>query len=353
MDENYFKRITSLVILLILLILSFFLLKPILMSIIFGVILAFLFSPVYDWMNKKIKSKNITAVLISLVLIVAIILPIWFLTPIIIDQSLKIYTATSKLDFVSPLKVIFPKIFASEQFSSQVGSTIYSFVTKSINSTLNYLATFILNFPIFFLQLVVAFFTFFFVLKDKDQFISYIKSLLPFSKEVEKKLFEQSKGITISVLYGQIIVGIIQGLITGAGFFIFKVQNALLLSLLAIIAGVFPVIGTTIIWLPVMIYLFVAGNPFAGIGIAFFGLISSLIDNVLKPMFVSQRTSLPTSVIMIGMIGGVLMFGILGFILGPLILAYLLIILEVYRNKKIPGILVQEKTEKPRLNLLR
>ena len=181
--------------------------------------------------------------------------------------------------------------------------------------------------------------------------VLYIKSLLPFSKDVENKLFQQTEGITYSVLYGQVVIGILQGIIAGLGFFIFGVSNALLLTLFACLAGIFPIIGTTIVWIPVAIYLFVGGNLLAGTGVAIFGAVASVIDNILKPMIVSQRTTMPTSVALIGMVGGLFLFGILGFILGPLILAYLLIILDLYRNKKVPGLLVQERPQKLKINI--
>ena len=198
------------------------------------------------------------------------------------------------------------------------------------------------------LQFLVVFFTFFFILRNKEESVTYIKSLLPFSKEVEKKLFESSRGITISVIYGQVIVGIIQGLLVGLGLFIFRVPNSLILTLFACLAGIFPIIGTAIIWIPVVIYLFVAGNNFAAFGVTFFGVISSVVDNLLKPIIVSKRTKVPSSLILVGMIGGFFMFGILGFILGPLILAYFFIILELYRNKKIPGFFVHEPQKRTR-----
>jgi len=351
MDEPYFKRIMTTIILAVLIILSFFIIRPILLSVIVGLILAFIFTPIYDFLNKKIKFGTITATLISGFLILIIILILWFLTPIIIDQALKIYLSTQQMDFVAPLKEIFPSIFSSKEFSSEIGTIIHSFVTKSINSFLNSVSGIILNFPQIMLQLFVAFFTFFFVLRDKEKIISYVKSMLPFSKEIEKKLFEQTKGITVSVLYGQIVIGILQGLIAGAGFFIFKVPNALLLTLLACIAGVFPIIGTTVVWVPVAIYLLFTGATFGAVGVTIFGLISVFIDNILKPVMVSQRTNLPSSIILIGMVGGFFFFGVLGFVLGPLILAYLLIILEVYRNKRVPGLLVQEPPSKLRISI--
>ncbi len=351
MEENYFKKITTSIILVILLALSFFILKPILLSIIFGILFAFILSPAHSWLLKKIHSANLSVILISIFLLLLLILPMWFLTPILIDQSLKIYFSTQQMDFVTPLKNIFPSVFASEEFSREVGSIIYSFVNRTINSFVNAISGLILNFPQIMLQLLVAFFTFYFVLRDKDKLLAYVKSLLPFSKEVEAKLFKQTKGITVSVLYGQVVVGMIQGLIAGAGFFIFSVPNYLFLTFLAVVAGIFPVVGTTIIWAPVVIYSFVTGNTLQALGVLVFGSVATFIDNILKPVFISQRTSMPTSIILIGMIGGFFLFGILGFVIGPLILAYLLIILDIYRNKRVPGLLVQEPPSKLRISI--
>jgi len=333
MDEKSFKNIFSIVILVLLIVLAFFLLKPILLAIIIGILLAFIFIPTYEWLYKKTKMKNFSAGIMCLFLITLIILPMWFLTPILIDQSFKVYAATQEIDFVTPLKNVFPSLFASEEFSQEVGSIVYSFVTEIANFLVNMLSQLILNFPAIFMQLVVAFFTFFFVLRDNKAFGDYLRSIHPFSKEVEKKLFKSTKDITISVLYGQVIVGMIQGAIVSIGFFIFQVPNALLLSLLAILAGIFPIIGTTIIWLPIAIYLLLAGNVLAAVGIIAFGAVSTVIDNFIRPVIVAKRTELSASLILIGMIGGLFFLGIIGIILGPLILAYLLILLEIYRNK--------------------
>ena len=148
--------------------------------------------------------------------------------------------------------------------------------------------------------------------------------------------------LTISVIYGQVVVGILQGLAVGIGFFIFKVPNALFLTLLACIAGVFPIIGTTIVWAPVVIYLLIAGNTLPAFGVIIFGFISATLDNLVRPIIVAKRAHMHSALMLIGMIGGLFLFGIMGFILGPLILAYLLIILEIYRNKKSPGIFLKQ-----------
>jgi predicted PurR-regulated permease PerM len=328
-----------------LLILAFFLLKPILLSIIIAIILAFIFKPIYSWILKRIKYKNLAAAIVCFLLLLIIAIPFWFLTPIIIDQSFKFFVATQQIDIITPLQKVFPSLFASEAFSKELGNILTTFISKAVNYLTNTLSNLILNFITLFLQLVVVFFTFFFVLRDSEKLIEYIKSLMPFSKEVEIKLFEYSKGITASVIYGQVVVGILQGILAGVGFFLFGVPNALLLTLLACLGGILPIVGTVVIWIPVVIYLLIAGNNFAAMGVSVFGLFSSTIDNFLRPIIVSKRTHIPSSVVLIGMIGGFFLFGILGFILGPLILAYLLIFLELYRNKRIPGIFIQHSID--------
>lgn len=341
MDDIYFRKVMTVVILIVLLVLSFFLLKPILMALITGLILAFIFSPIYCRLNAKIKSNNLSATIMCVLLILLIVLPIFFLAPVVLNQAGKIFSSVQDINFVEIIKEIFPSLF-SVTSSGEIGSIIQSFINDSTSNLLSSISKFILNLPLLFLQSLVVFFTFFFVLRDSDKMASYVKSLSPFSKEIEKKLFDSSKAITSSVIYGQVVIGIIQGIITGLGFFIFGVSNALLLTLLACLAGIFPIIGTTIVWIPVAIYLFIEGNTGAAIGVLIFGSISSTIDNFLRPIIVSKRAKMNSLLILLGMIGGLFLFGILGFILGPLILAYLIIILDLYRNKKVSNILIEE-----------
>ncbi len=341
MERDLFKKITTIVILAVLAILSFFILKPLLLSILMGFLLAFIFYPLYNKINKRIKSKNLSAAIICIIFALIVLLLLWFLAPIIINQSIKIYLSSQQLDFVTPLKKIFPSVFSSETFSQEIGSAIYSFITKITNGIMNIFADLIKNFPVLFFQLIVVFFTFFFTLKDQGKLIEYVQSLLPFPKDVEKKLFKSSKDITMSVLYGQVILGIVQGLVLGIGLFLFGIPNALFLTIIGSIAGIFPIIGTTIIWVPVVAYLFATGDFFSALGIMVFGMMASSIDGIVKPVIVSKRTNLHSAVVLIGMVGGLFLFGILGVILGPLILAYLFIILEIYRDKRIPGVIIQ------------
>ncbi|MGA2130315.1 MAG: AI-2E family transporter [Candidatus Pacearchaeota archaeon] len=341
-DEEYFEKTMGLIIFLSLIVLSFLLLRPIILSIFSGLLLAFIFAPVYDWLYKRTKSKNLSAWLIMVIVFIIIFLVIWFLIPLLIDQSFKIFQAALQIDFTTLLKGLFPKLFTSPQFATQVSSALSSFILNTTNAITNSLTNMLVNLPTIALQLVVAFFTFFFVLRDKEEVLEYLKSLLPFPKEVEKKLFDHSSEITKSVIYSHIFIGMIQGLIAGVGFFIFGVPNALFLTILGVVAGILPIVGTPVVWIPVAIYMFIAGNTTAAWGVIIFGIISSIAENILRPIFVSRMTKMHSAVVLISMIGGVFFFGILGFIIGPLVIAYLLIILELYRKKPSPGLILQE-----------
>lgn len=345
-DETYFDRIGGTIILLVLIALAFFLLRPILLSIITGLLLAFIFTPPYKWLSKKTHSKNFSALLIIIFIIAVIVAALWFLTPVLIEQSFKIFQAILQIDFITPLKKLFPTFFVSEQFSTQIASVISSFLTKTVNSVIQSFTSILLDLPTVLLQLLVVLFTFFFVLRDNEKVVEYAKSLLPFPKEIENKLFRYSSEITKSVIYSHIFIGAIQGVIAGIGFFIFGVPNAVFLTFLGIVTGILPIIGTPVVWIPVAVFFFIGGNNLGGWGVVFFGVLSSIVENILRPIFVARMTKLHSAIVLISMIGGVFFFGILGFILGPLIIAYLIIVLELYRKKPLPGLISPPESEK-------
>jgi len=343
MNDQYSKKIATTVIFAIVVILAFLIMKPILLSVVMGGLLAFMFLPLFKLVKKRVGSGFFSASIISFFLAVVSILLFWFLVPLFIEQSVKVFLQLQTMDLMSPLKQIFPSFFASEAISVEVGSALSSFVNNLSTFTVRAFSNLLLNLPAITLQFFVVCVTFFFVMKDYDLMSKYLRSVLPFSKEVENKLFNQSKGITYAVVYGQIVTGLIQGLIVAIGLYLFGVSNATLLSLLAILAGVLPIVGTTIVWVPVCIYLFATGNLFDFVGILVFGMIAFIVDNFLRPLIVSKRTNVHTSIVLVGMIGGVFMFGILGLLIGPLILAYFFTILDIYRDKGSPDVFISMK----------
>jgi predicted PurR-regulated permease PerM len=137
-------------------------------------------------------------------------------------------------------------------------------------------------------------------------------------------------------MIGQVLIGIIQGLALGLGLLIIGLPNVLSLTFLTMVIGIIPVLGAWLVWFPVAIYMFLAGDVTSAIILILYGgLFVSNIDNFLRPYLLSKSSRLPISIGLIGTIGGLYFLGIAGLILGPLILAYALIIIEFYKEGRL------------------
>jgi len=157
--------------------------------------------------------------------------------------------------------------------------------------------------------------------------------LLPFNKQINEKLIKKTREVTSATIYGQIIVGIIQGITAGIGFYIFNAPSPLFFTLLAIFFSIMPILGPFVVWIPVGLAMIASGNTTNGILLLVFGtVIVSFIDNVLRPFVIGKYGKISPVVVLIGMLGGLIFLGPLGVIIGPLILEYLLIFIELYRT---------------------
>ena len=332
-NKDNFKELINYVLIIVLFILAAIIIKPILYAIIYGVLLAYILYPVHKFLLKKIKNEFLSAIFICIgILLILIVLVIIFFGTLF-NQVVNFYVLMQKLDTVDLIRKIVPKFISTSGISETIISSLSEHLSNFIAIYLKEFSNIVSDLPNIMIQTAVAIFTFFFALKDGKKVIEYFKSLSPVKKETEEKFLKQFKDVTNSVLIGHVLVGIAQGLFAGIGYFVFGVPNAILLTFLTSIGAIIPILGAWIIWLPVDIYLFSTGNTSAGIGLLIYGLfVVSLIDNVLRTLIISRRTELNTGIVLIGMLGGLLSFGFLGLIIGPLILAYVLLVIEIYRK---------------------
>jgi predicted PurR-regulated permease PerM len=266
--------------------------------------------------------------------VIAIAVPLWFLTPTLIRQAFDTYTFLQKTNFADFFSK-FPTIFTPE-VSGVAAANVQSFIGKTFTSFLNYFSDFLVNFPNLLLQFAVFIFVFFFATRDSEKLTDYFSKLSPFSASTEVKIMSEFRGITNAIVYGQILIGILQGLLIGIGLFIIGVPRASLLTFIAVIVSIIPMLGSWIVWLPVGIFLLASGQTSSGTFLLIYGLLFvSTIDNILRPLFLSKRSHLNIVLSVIGTVGGLYYFGIVGLILGPLILAYILIIFDLYRQGKL------------------
>src|SRR3989338_4093225 len=333
-NERDAKKFSMMIIIIALGVLSFLVVRPVVTSVVAALILAYLFMPLQKKVVQLVRNKTVSASIVLVLVVILIIIPIWFLIPLVVDQVFQMFRYTQTLDIQKILINLFPT--ASEQFSVQAGVAVNSFISKISSAALNSLVSVFLDVPTISLQLFIICFIFFFALRDHQELKEFVTGLSPFSQTKEKMLVKHFKDITDSVIYGQIIIGLVQGALAGIGFLIFGVNNALVLTLLATILSITPIVGPFIIWIPVSVYLFATGSPGVAFGYLLYNLIIvSTVDNVLRSYLVSRRTNLSPAVILIGMMGGIFIFGIMGLILSPLILAYFLIFLQSYKEKSL------------------
>ncbi len=349
LDKEDFKNLITLALVAGLFILAIMIIRPVAMSILFGILLAYIFYPIYKWFLSKFKSENLSAFLICIGLIVIILLVIWLIFNSLANQAIDLYFSLQNSNLENAIGEILPT-FLSTEISANLAGSLNSFISNMLASSLSKFTSLILNLPVIMLQLFIVIFVFFFSLRDGKKGVEYMRSLSHLGKETQEKFFKQFKDITNSVLLGQIIIGIAQGIIAGIGYFIFGVPNALILTILTMFVGIIPLIGPWLVWLPVDIYLFMAGRTGAGIGLLIYGLvIISWIDVFIRPLMVSRKTEINSAIVIIGMLGGLFVFGVLGLIIGPLVLAYVLLVIELYRKKTFSKDIIFKKVEESKL----
>jgi predicted PurR-regulated permease PerM len=330
-DYKDFKKILAGVIITSIFILAFFILKPIILPIIFGLLFAYIFNPLYKRIKAKVKGKNISALLLVVGLIAIITIPIVFVVPIIVEQVFETYVSLQNFNFTE-----FFNNFIEGSASSTIALNLDNIIGKIFSTFLSQFTNMLVNLPSLILQFAVFLFTFYFAIRDGDKLKEYISTLSPFSISTEKKFLTEFRGITNAIVFGQILIGILQGLAVGIGLLFLGVPKVLVLTVVASLVSMIPILGSWIVWFPVSVFLFVKGEVFSGIFLLLYGfLFVSLIDNIIRPYILSKQSNLPIALSVIGTIGGLYLFGIAGILLGPLILAYVLIITEFYRSGKL------------------
>jgi len=161
---------------------------------------------------------------------------------------------------------------------------------------------------------------------------------MPFSRRQRSRLLKQTKDIVVSVIYGGIVVGMAQGLIGGVAFASLGIHSPVFWGLAIFGASFLPVVGSFIIWGPAVIYLLFEAMYLKAIILLIVGIVGiGSIDNILRPLIVRGKLKMPTIVIFFAIFGGVQVFGFIGLILGPLVLALFVSVFEIFRYSEEEG----------------
>ena len=196
------------------------------------------------------------------------------------------------------------------------------------------------------LGLIFKFFLFFicvfFCLLDRERIYKELLALSPFKDTVDRTIVTRMIDTVRGVVFGAIIVAMVQAVVGGIGMAIFGVPGWLIWASMLVVAAQVPIVGTSLIMGPVVAYLYLSGETGAALGMLIWAMVAvGLIDNLLSPLIVGTRTRMHTLLILLSILGGIEYFGAIGFILGPTILAAFLVVVELYKS----GILEKNPSE--------
>ena len=184
----------------------------------------------------------------------------------------------------------------------------------------------------FFLSAFIFCYALFFFLKRGPELVDTILRYMPLRETERVLLIDRGLRVTMAILKSILIIGILQGLLVGVAFWALGIKGAVFWGAVVMIISALPVIGSGIIWVPAAIFLLADGQPVAAIGLMVWGvLIVGLVDNILRPRLVSGDANMPELIILLAILGGIGAFGLAGIIIGPVLAAIFLTVLEIYK----------------------
>jgi predicted PurR-regulated permease PerM len=342
LTTNRFYTVTSIFLILVLGYLSYSILKPFLSAIAWAVVFSIIFYPVYVFLLRHVKFKVIGAMITLMLIILITIGPATSLSLILANEVRELIVTMDEgaLDsmregFNESKIILFIKHIGSYIGMERidVGNILIENIKKIGKTLAISLPAGITNIAHMFIDFIFMLFTIFFLLKDGPGFLLKVKNYLPFGEKDKERLICKVKDMIISTVYGGVIVAIIQGLLGGIAFYFLGINMPALWGAAISVMSFLPILGTFSVWGPMSVYLFFQGNYAKGAVLFLFGaLVISMVDNILRPLIISGRTKMPTLIVFFSVLGGIKFFGLIGFIMGPLVLAIFISVFELYRH---------------------
>ncbi|MBF0224678.1 MAG: AI-2E family transporter [Desulfobacterales bacterium] len=346
MEKNELPNYKILLFFLFLFLISFILIGWLFMPFLSTIILAFVvtgvFSPIYKFLNKKIRA-SISSFLICVFIFIVLFIPILVFVGILSKEALELYqmgkTAVISDQFQSLMKEnkfldnlnhYLSNInleITGEQLNktlSDIGKFVGLFIYEQASSIATNVLSFFFNF--FFMLMII-----YFLLIDGNKLISFIIDLSPLPKEQDEKLLKKFKDMAGAILIGNGLGGLTQGFLGGVIFAIFGLKSPFMWGVIMGILAFLPIIGIGVIFIPAAIYLFLKGRVAAGVFFVIFYVgISIIIEYIAKPKLVGKKVQMHTLLVFLSIIGGINLFGLLGIIYGPIIVTAFLTLTDIY-----------------------
>ncbi len=335
---------------------SYNVIYPFFSAILSGILLAFAVHPIYDFLKVIIKNETFRAVVITFLLFIFLTAPfVYVLSHVtrqsVFDQSDELYKDIKK----RLLEGNILGIECADAISSicKVNNSINkwlrtekvkNYITNISEQTINHITALMINIlltvPSILFNLIISILATFYFLRDGKFLSQRLIGLLPLRGHHREELFTKAYDVTYAVVYGSLLVALIQAVYAGIGFSLLQFPNALFVAILIGFTALIPYLGAWIVWVPTVIsYIIIqsaAGNinPGYWIILVIFALSISLIDNFIKPFIIGSGAKVNALLIFVGVIGGLMFFGVLGFIFGPIVLALTQVLFEMYERER-------------------
>ncbi|MDZ7730205.1 MAG: AI-2E family transporter [Natrialbaceae archaeon] len=312
----------------LLLVLSTLLVLPYAQYVLGAATLAYLLHPLHRRLEPRV-GATISASMLVLASVVAIILPVIVLLAVVADEAVRIAQSFDResvaLESVeAPIEQLTGQDIDLESMLTSGLEQAGQGLAGSAVSAVEFVSSFLIG-------IGLAIFLLYYLLRDGAALIQWLRRVSPLSASVTETLIERIDSITAAVLAGHVLVAIIQGVIAGIGLAIFGIPNTVFWTVIMVILALIPIIGSFVVWAPASGYLALTGEPVLGAGLFVYGfIVVGVSDEYLRPVIVDRYASINPAVIIIGVIGGLSVFGFMGLFVGPIIVGALREAIEVY-----------------------
>ncbi len=321
-------------------------LSPFLTSLLWAILLAVVFYPVYLRLQPLFKKHQILpALTMTLFVVLLIVLPAAFLTIALAHEVIDFYhhleemIKTGRLQSyviqMSQLPLLREGLAKLKQHVDLSHADPVNFLLKNLqqisaflfnqtSSLLKSISTFVVG---FFFTLLSLYYLF----KDGDRLLKSVKEILPLRGKESELIIQRFKEMVSATIYGGILIAILQGVLGGLSFWVLGLASPVFWGTAMTFLSFIPMVGTALIWGPAAILLFIQGAFWKGIILLALGvLLIGMVDNFLRPLFVSSRTNIHPLLLFFSVLGGIQAFGMIGLVAGPLIMTLSLTLIEIY-----------------------
>ncbi|MBC7911196.1 MAG: AI-2E family transporter [Pyrinomonadaceae bacterium] len=325
--------------------LCFLMLWPFLDVLAWAAVLVILFYPVHRRLTLRLKDRPGTSALISCLLVIfVILLPLTFITLALVNELSGI--AGKVQGFISSL--LDPNLPLSGPLLEKLGQYVdleqlrsHQFIEERLRNMSGTIARQTLGFVGgalgIVVQIIFVIFTMYYLFRDGDKIIRALPDILPLEREQSEEIIARTTDVISASVYGVLIISAIQGALGGVGFLIVGLPSALVWGVIMIVLSMIPVAGAFVVWVPAALYLAATGQWGKALFLTIWGaLVIGSVDNFLRPKLVGEKTKLHELFIFFSVLGGLQVFGVLGLILGPVVLAVAIALLDVVRQADRP-----------------